>query len=126
MYRDGTARLWHVGESHCLGILCELQTTGISCCVLTSSNQLELPLAEEPLLEREVGTEEKVLAAGAEDGTLLLIGVRARAEMAKRILASSVTAITLVNNEILAIGLEDGQVLIKLPFKSFVYRKLTT
>ncbi|XP_012267120.2 proteasomal ATPase-associated factor 1-like [Athalia rosae] len=107
--KDGSARLWDVGESKCLAILCEL-TSSITCCVITSSNQLELPPCNELRSEREIGTAGKVLAIGCEDGTLLLITIEARAELARKILPAAVTAFSLLGNDTLAVGLENGQI----------------
>ncbi|XP_015602682.1 proteasomal ATPase-associated factor 1 [Cephus cinctus] len=108
--KDGTARLWNVGESLCLGILCKLENTSITCCVLTSSNRLVLPPTKMEYSEKEVGTEDKILAIGGDDGLLLLIGVRARAELSRRTLDSPVTAVALINNEIIAVGLDNGEI----------------
>ncbi|XP_046420097.1 proteasomal ATPase-associated factor 1-like [Neodiprion fabricii] len=107
--KDGSARLWDVGESKCLAVLCEL-TSSIIACAITSSNQLELPPNEEVLSDREIGTPGKVLALGCEDGTLALVAIAARAELGRKILPSSVSALSLVSNECLAVGLENGQI----------------
>lgn len=108
--RDGSARLWDVGESRCLAVLCELHCS-LTACAISASNQLELPPSGEVLSDREIGTAGKALAVGCEDGTLLLLAVAARAELARKTLPSAVNAFSLICPEVLAIGLENGQVM---------------
>lgn len=83
-------------------------------CAITSSNQLELPPNAEVQSEREIGTAGKVLALGCEDGTITLLAIAARAELARKVLTSGVTAFALLDNEHLAVGLENGQVIITI------------
>ncbi|XP_034237389.1 proteasomal ATPase-associated factor 1-like [Thrips palmi] len=113
--KDGTARLWDCGKSACLGILIELPSV-INCCAITSvSNKVPLGEPNESPSDREIGTEDKVLIVGCEDGVLASIAVRSRNTLSKKALLSAINCLAPVNEETVAVGCQDGQVFLFNP-----------
>lgn len=113
--KDGTARLWDCGKSACLGVLAELPSV-INCCAITAvSNKVPLGERDEPPSEREIGTEDKVLIVGCEDGVLASIAVRSRKTLSKKALLSAINCLAPVNEETVAVGCHDGQVFLFNP-----------
>lgn len=60
--------------------------------------------------DREIGTEDKVLIVGCEDGVLASVAVRSRKILSRKALPSAINCVTPVNEEVVAVGCHDGQV----------------
>ena len=84
--RDGEVKLWDVGQSKCLATVAKFNCA-INACCLGSVNDLpvlrviEMPKTEEVISDREIGTENKLLACACEDGYLRLIALQSRKQV---------------------------------------------
>ena len=80
--RDGSCKLFDIGESKCLATVgnfnCVINSISISSLTDSSIQVLNLPERSEPLDEREIGTENKLVACACEDGFLRVMSLRAR------------------------------------------------
>ena len=64
---------------------------------------------------REIGTEDKVLIVGCEDGVLASVAVRSRKILSRKTLSSAINCVTPVNEEVVAVGCQNGEVFLFNP-----------
>lgn len=110
--RDGSCKLFDIGESRCLATVSQFNCI-INCISLSdlSDNaikELELPERSEALNEREVGTENKIVACACEDGYLRIIGLRARKLLLEFKFESSVNCCCFVSETKVVCGTQKG------------------
>ncbi|XP_014356536.2 proteasomal ATPase-associated factor 1 [Papilio machaon] len=101
--KDGTAKLWDVGESRCIDNILEGHGP-INCCAIANSVD-EVTIDN----DREVGTGNKLLVAGCESGLIICAHVGKRTELYKQQLDSSVNACIIIDQVIIA-GCSDGKI----------------
>ncbi|KAF0755687.1 proteasomal ATPase-associated factor 1-like [Aphis craccivora] len=110
--KDGTSKLWHVGSGKVIDDLIKLnQTTYINCCSISSPKNLNLGERDIPTSDTEIGTDDKCLLIGCENGMLSLIGVYARKILATNNLDSPVNACHLNDDAQIYVGCNDGRVI---------------
>lgn len=110
--KDGTAKLWCCGEASCLATLVELGTMINSCCLGVASNKMQLAAPEETPSEHEVGTANKILLLGCEDGTVHCLAVQGRQNLFSKSHSSAVNCVTILSVDHFVIGCQDGQILL--------------
>ncbi|KAJ9591875.1 hypothetical protein L9F63_001598, partial [Diploptera punctata] len=110
--KDGTARLWSCGEAMCLATLLKLETTINSCSLGIANNKMQLGEPEQSPSEHEVGTGNKVLLVGCEDGTVNCIAVQSRKKLFSLIHNSAVNCVAVLSAEQFIVGCQDGQILL--------------
>jgi len=82
--RDGQCKLFDCGESKCLTTFAKYDTIINACALqsLSSANMAKLDISNGPNnethSEREVGTENKIVALACEDGYLRVVALRSR------------------------------------------------
>ncbi|KPI95028.1 Proteasomal ATPase-associated factor 1 [Papilio xuthus] len=101
--KDGTAKLWDVGQSRCIVNILDGHGP-INCCAVATS-------VEEVTIDndREIGTGNKLLVAGYESGLIICAHVGKRTELYKQQLDSSVNACIVIDQVIIA-GCSNGKV----------------
>jgi len=110
--KDGLAKLWHVGSGKVIdNLITFYPTTYINCCSLSSPKKITLGERNTSVSDMEVGTENKCLLIGCENGTLALVGVYARKILATNNLKCPVNACHLNNDAQVFIGCNDGRVI---------------
>lgn len=108
--KDGTAKLWDCGESACLGDLAKV-SSAINCCSISvAHSSLTLGQPKSAPREREVGTENKVLLLGCEDGTVHCIAVRSRTSLFTLSFASAVNSVIFLSDSYFVVGCHDGEI----------------
>ncbi|XP_069696561.1 proteasomal ATPase-associated factor 1-like isoform X2 [Periplaneta americana] len=110
--KDGRAKLWSCGEASCIATLVELPTTINSCSLGVANNKLQLAAPEEPPSEHEVGTENKILLLGCEDGTVHCLAVRSRQNLFSVPHCSAVNCVAILSVDYFVVGCQDGQILL--------------
>jgi len=107
--RDGTAKLWDIGEAKCLHTF---NTTGCiinSCCIQSvQSSLVELPLREEQLSEREIGTLNKLVGFACEDGHVEVIALGSRVKIFEYKCESAVNCCCFIDETTLVCGTQNG------------------
>ncbi|XP_023949145.1 proteasomal ATPase-associated factor 1 [Bicyclus anynana] len=103
--KDGFAKLWDIGESKCLENLTEGQGP-INCCAIGVS-----PEEAEVENEREIGTKNKIVVVGCENGLVIAVHVGKRQEIYRKEVASACNACTVVDQTIV-MGCEDGRLVL--------------
>lgn len=110
--KDATAKLWHVGSGKVIDNLIEFKpTTYINCCSLSSPKEINLGERNTPASDLEIGTDDKCLLIGCENGTLALIGVYARKILAVNNFECPINACHMNNDTQVFIGCNDGRVI---------------
>lgn len=101
--KDGTAKLWDVGESRCLDNIIEGHGQ-INCCGIGKAFE-----TFEVQNEREVGTSDKILLAGCENGIVVCAHIAKREELFTRQLESACNACTVVDDNLI-VGCSNGKI----------------
>ncbi|XP_025421198.1 proteasomal ATPase-associated factor 1-like isoform X2 [Sipha flava] len=110
--KDGTAKLWHVASGKVIDDLVKFNpTTFINCCSINSPKNINLGERDIPAFEIEVGTDDKCILVGCENGILAFIGVYSRKTLATNDLDSPINACYLNDNAQVFIGCNDGRVI---------------
>ncbi|XP_050435955.1 proteasomal ATPase-associated factor 1-like [Adelges cooleyi] len=109
--KDGTAKLWHVASGKVLDNLIKLDTS-INCCSLNKLKHRNLGERKIPTTETEVGTDDKVLFIGCENGILSMIGIYSREIIVSSKLDVAVNACLINDDSRLFAGCNDGRVLL--------------
>lgn len=111
--RDGSCKLWDVGQSKCLRDISESASIVNGCAIqqMTSDVLMQVVEDEVKINEREVGTENKLVACAYEDGTLNI----AAAQSCQRSLSetkynSSANCCCFINDTLVACGTQDGSI----------------
>lgn len=112
--KDGSAKLWDVGESKCLGNILEGHGA-INCCALAVTDD-EVTVDN----EREIGTANKLLIAGCESGLAVCAHVARREEIFCKQLDSAINACVVIeqsaiigcgNGKVIQLNLQDGSLI---------------
>lgn len=108
--KDGTAKLWSCGEASCLATLVELGTVINSCVLGVANNKMQLGAPEEPPSEHEVGTANKILLLGCEDGTVHCLAVQSRQVLFSKLHPAAVNCVAILSGDHFVVGCQDGQI----------------
>ena len=85
--RDGQCKLFDVGQSKCLATFAKYDTIVNACAIqsLSEVNMIKLEIlpsqTNETYSEREVATENKIVALACEDGFLRVVALRSRKQV---------------------------------------------
>ena len=112
--KDGSVRLWSCGERRCVGVLTEGHDR-LNCCDITDQSPyhpLDPADADQDMMinSGEHEKQDKVLAVGGEDGTVLIINVAARKIISSVNVGSPVNSVKWSRGHGLYIGTESGKV----------------
>ena len=108
--RDGTARLWDVGQQAELFAWDELGGE-VNCCALAAAdNSVALGRPDRAPSEREVLTEGKLLLLGTEAGDLLGFGLQSRQRVFDVSLGSAVNCVSFLSDVLVAAGTQAGDI----------------
>jgi len=112
--RDGTCRLWDLGESNCLSIFGNFDCIINACDIVSlSSDKLSmLPETETIKAEREIGTENKLICCACEDGYIRVIALRSRVTIFKYKCESAVNCCCFINETTVVCGTQNGHIYI--------------
>ncbi|VVC93328.1 unnamed protein product [Leptidea sinapis] len=102
--RDGTAKLWDVGKANCLDDIIKDQGQ-INCCAIGVSCD-DVPVEN----TREVGTGNKIVVVGCEDGMVVGTHVAKREEIFRRQLESPCNACVIID-QVVIIGCNNGKII---------------
>jgi len=105
--KDGSARLWDCGSSSCLGVIYTDADIINSCSISSAPTALTIPQTTQQISEREVGTEDKILALGAENGFLSVIAIHSRQKIHQIDLKSAVNRVMFIGDNLVA-GCQNG------------------
>jgi len=111
--KDGSARLWSCGEGKCLSVLTNLEDI-INCCHLSDETSFLPQERINKTVNGEVGTENKLLALGGENGSIEIIDVAGRKSVFSSRISSSVNSVYL-SKSCLFVGCQSGEVYTFLP-----------
>lgn len=112
--RDGQCKLYDVGEAKCLSTFAKYDTIVNACAIqnLSSVTFAKLDISsqneDEFYSEREVGTENKIVALGGEDGFLRLVALRSRKQFVELNCESAVNCCCFLNETTVVCGTQDG------------------
>ncbi|XP_075227025.1 proteasomal ATPase-associated factor 1-like isoform X2 [Lycorma delicatula] len=91
--KDGSAKLWDCGQSSCIDTLI-CTSSEVNCCAITSvSPSFPVGEPEDSPSEREIGTQNKILILGCEDGTVHSVAVYSRRKLFTLVLKSPVNSV---------------------------------
>jgi proteasomal ATPase-associated factor 1 len=107
--RDGQCKLWDVGENKCLDTIYK-QDSVINSCSITSSTQIQLPTPTNLKSDREIETDNKIIACGCDDGTLSVIALRSRQQISVKKYESSVNCCCFISETLVACGNQNGNI----------------
>lgn len=110
--RDGTCRLWDLGESDCLSIFGNFGCLINACDIVSlSSDKLNLlPETIEERTEREVETENKIVCCACEDGYIRVIALKSRATIFEYKCESAVNCCCFMTEITLVCGTQNGHI----------------
>lgn len=107
--KDGICKLWDCGQSCCLADLIKVSCS-INCCAISvTPSDVELPPCTVISNEREIGTENKILLFGCDDGNVICLAVRSRAVLFTVTLDSIPSCCCAVNDGLFAVGCRSGK-----------------
>ncbi|XP_041975242.1 proteasomal ATPase-associated factor 1-like [Aricia agestis] len=106
--KDGTAKLWDVGQALCIADVIDGQGA-INCCTITTTT--EEVLVENP---REFNTGNKLLVIGCENGCVVGAHVGKRQELFRRQLEAACNA-SIVMGDVIIVGCSDGKIVYLSP-----------
>ncbi|CAK1602268.1 unnamed protein product [Parnassius mnemosyne] len=101
--KDGSAKLWDVGESRNIANILEGHGP-INCCTITSTSDTVM-VAD----DREIGTGNKLLVVGCESGLIICAHVAKREIIYQKQLDSAINACLVIDQTIIA-GCSDGKI----------------
>lgn len=106
--KDGSSKLWDCGNCACLATL--FVTNNIfNCCTIGLLPQFFNPIREEPINSREVGTNNKLLLIGSDEGYVYGIGIHSRKKLFTINASSAVNKVLMLNEKII-IGCQNGTI----------------
>ncbi|KAK7865824.1 hypothetical protein R5R35_001281 [Gryllus longicercus] len=108
--KDGFAKLWDCGMSACLADLVNHKSAINCCCLTVTSGNIKIEDPEIASSNREIGTKDKLLIVGCEDGGVFVVAVWNRKEIQSQSLESAVNCITSLGDQYL-VGCQNGQIL---------------
>lgn len=106
--KDGTARLWHCGKALCVAIIFE-SMFNLNCCDI---GKISDEVITEVNNELEIGTEDKILLIGTEEGQIIGIILATRNIAFTIVTPTAVNAILYCSKTDFVAGGEDGTVLV--------------
>lgn len=106
--KDGTARLWDCGKSECLGVIFQSSDV-LNCCSIGVKADIVTDGREVTVSEREIGTKDKLLLIGSEEGFVYGVAVFIRKVIFTLNMESAVNVI-LLNKDRFAVGCQNGKI----------------
>ncbi|RNA18309.1 mitochondrial glutamate carrier 1-like [Brachionus plicatilis] len=110
--RDGSCKLFDIGQSKCLATVgqfnCIINCISLSELSDSSLKELQVPERFEALNEREIGTENKIVACGSEDGYLRILSLRARQVLFEFKCESPVNCCCFISETKVVCGTQEG------------------
>lgn len=106
--RDGTAKLWDVGQQSCLGTISECGGVLNSCAVGIPENRAMVDDPDTTPSDREVLTEGKLLLLGCENSNLLAYGLQSRKKIFDVPCHGAVNCCCFLSDISAVCGTEDG------------------
>uniref|UniRef100_A0A1B6C573 Uncharacterized protein n=2 Tax=Clastoptera arizonana TaxID=38151 RepID=A0A1B6C573_9HEMI len=112
--KDGCAKLWDCGEGKCLADLLSV-TSSINCCCIGDTPEFikQEQITSVEISEREIGTENKLLLIGCEDGTVHGVAVRNRSSLFTISLSSAVNTVTFLKDTFFVVGCQSGEIILR-------------
>lgn len=97
--KDGRVKLWNCGDASCIDTLACVSSI-INCCAITSVPDVDiLGLPDDsPVSEKEVGTKNKVLVFGCEDGWLHAVAVHSRRKVLEKKCDSAINTVAFLDD----------------------------
>ncbi|KAK7497180.1 hypothetical protein BaRGS_00011474 [Batillaria attramentaria] len=110
--RDGTARLWDVGQQVCLHTWADVGGE-LNCCALAATdNSVQLGTPDAAPSDREILTEGKMMLLGSELGSLFGFGLHSRDKIFEMNCKSAVNCCTFLSDVQVACGTQNGEIII--------------
>ncbi|KAH3738336.1 proteasomal ATPase-associated factor 1-like [Dreissena polymorpha] len=108
--RDGTARLWDCGSQQCLGTI-ETGGGNVNCCALQSvCDDINLGSPVIAASDKEVGTQDKLLALGCDGRALQGYGLHSRTKVFDLDCHDAVNTCAFISEMCLVCGTQDGHI----------------
>lgn len=108
--RDGSCRLWDLGESKCLATFgnfgCNINSCEIK--AVDVDNIGMLPMTEKPISDREIGTANKLISCACEDAYLRVIALQSRVTIFDYKCESAVNCSCFINDTTVVCGTQNG------------------
>lgn len=107
--KDGTAKLWDCGKATCLATITETKDT-LNCCSIGEVNEGVTVEPNDNVSEREIGTKNKILLVGSEEGFVYGISVYNRKIIFTTNMNSAINVVLYLTKNLFAVGCQNGKI----------------